>query len=240
MANRQAAGPVRCAERLAEYECGRCGRRRRFFDLWPDGYICKPCYIGATRINGTCAGCGEQRLLPGRGPGRSAICRDCAGIPRAFDCRRCGAEGQLFYRKVCVRCRLDDLARERLDDGTGTVRPDLQPLVAVLAGRYKTPPESRLAWLNLGRTKQLLTALATSHLALDHAALDAYPDHRSIPYLRALLVAARRRRLPARARPRPAQLRNLADQPPRRTRRAPLRAGLAAVRQLVSTAEDAR
>jgi hypothetical protein len=110
--------------------------------VWPDGYICKPCYINATHIHGTCAGCGEQRLLPGRDSGGSAICRDCAGIARSFDCRRCGAEGRLYYRKVCIRCRLADLDRECLDDGTGTVRPDLQPLVAVLAGRYKTPPEA--------------------------------------------------------------------------------------------------
>ncbi|HEU5472738.1 MAG TPA: hypothetical protein VFV67_18985 [Actinophytocola sp.] len=177
-------------ERLAEYECGRCGRLRRFFDRWPDGYICRPCYIHATRIHGTCAGCGRQRLLPGRDTGGSAICRDCAAVPRSFDCVRCGAEGRLYYRKVCIRCRLHDLAAERLDDGTGTVRPDLQPLVAVLASCYKTPPGSRLAWLNLGRTKQLLAALATGRVAVDHAALDVYPDQRSIPYLRALLVAA--------------------------------------------------
>jgi hypothetical protein len=45
---------------------------------WPDGAICGICFTTALRTRGSCPGCGEERLLPGRNPDGSGICRDCA------------------------------------------------------------------------------------------------------------------------------------------------------------------
>ncbi|SFQ31396.1 hypothetical protein [Amycolatopsis rubida] len=154
-----------------------------------EGPICNPCFDAAVRIFGTCPGCGVERLLPGLTAG-TAVCRDCAGIARSFTCRRCGTEARLYYRKVCVRCRLDDLAAERLDDGTGTIRPELRPLVPVLARSFKSTPEGRLDWLKRPETRALLHALATGKVGLSHAALDELPATALVDTTRDLLVAA--------------------------------------------------
>jgi hypothetical protein len=99
-------------------------------------------------------------------------------------------EGRLYDRKVCVGCRLHDVARERLDDGSGAIRPELAPLVEALATHLKGTPETRLQWLTKPRVIELLTALGTGKLPLDHAALDAYPVQRQVAFLRGLLVTA--------------------------------------------------
>lgn len=138
---------------------------------------------------GPCPQCCADRLLPGLAD-NVPVCRDCAGISRRFGCHRCGAEGRLYYGKVCVQCRLHDLAHELLADGTGTVPDALQPLISVLATGFATTPEARLSWLRTPRTRELLGALSDGNLALSHAALDAQPDQQRVRHLRALLVAA--------------------------------------------------
>ncbi len=154
-----------------------------------EGPICNPCFDAAVRVFGTCPGCGVERLLPGLSVDRAA-CRDCAGIARSFTCRRCGTEARLYYRKVCVRCRLDDLAAERLDDGTGTIRPELRPLVPVLARGFKSTPEGRLDWLKRPETRALLHALATGKVGLSHTAFDDLAATALVDTTRDLLVAA--------------------------------------------------
>lgn len=169
--------------------CVRCRQRRAQPGLILEGQTCHSCFARAARTRGRCPRCGLERLLPGLANG-APVCRDCAHIARTFTCARCGVEGWLHRRQVCVRCRLDDLARELLADSTGAVRPELEPLVPVLARCYKSSPEARLRWLTRARNRALLRALVTGKLKLDHAALDAHPDQRGIPYLRALLVTA--------------------------------------------------
>lgn len=107
------------------------------------------------------------------------------------DCPRCGAETGFTYRKVCLRCRIGDRASELLDDGTGETRPDLQPLLWLLANDFAAGTVlARWKWLELARTRELLTGLATGTLELSHAALDALPDQQRVHHLRAVLVTA--------------------------------------------------
>jgi uncharacterized protein (DUF983 family) len=146
--------------------CPRCRRGRAHPGYVLEEPVCSACFDRAARTYGICPGCGVDQMLPGLADGEP-VCRSCASITREFDCQRCKAEGRLYYRKVCIRCRLDDVARDRLDDGTGQMLPALQPLVSVLAKGFKGTPQARLQWLHLHRTRAMLTALATGELERD-------------------------------------------------------------------------
>jgi len=174
----------------ADPRCRRCQARPGHPSSRLDGPACEGCFDRAVRIRGRCPGCGVERLLPGWRDDHP-ICRDCAGITRSFSCRRCGTEGRHYYRKVCIRCRLDDVAAERLDDGTGHIRADLQPLVPVLARNFTCTPEARLQWLNKPRIRSLLGALASGEMALTHAALNERLGGRiTVETVRELLITA--------------------------------------------------
>jgi len=140
-------------------------------------------------IHGVCPGCGDQRILPGRGADATPICPACAGIVHSvFRCRRCQSEGRLYHRQLCVRCTVTDRVATLLDNGTGRNDPDLAPLAAALATGPTPTPAGRLVWLARPHNRDLLRALATRTLPLTHDGLTAYPDQAGIPYLRALLV----------------------------------------------------
>jgi RecJ-like exonuclease len=62
----------------------------------------------------------------------AAVCTRCAGFQPSYACARCGQEGQLHARRLCTRCTLSDRLAELLDDGTGHVRSELEPLHAML------------------------------------------------------------------------------------------------------------
>jgi integrase len=104
------------------------------------------------------------------------------------NCRRCGARPAQPGRWSCVDCRLAARIERLLDDGTGRINPALLPLAAVL--RAGPTPMSRLAWLQRPHVRHLLTDLATGRMALTHEALHAYPHHRSVIWLRHLLIAS--------------------------------------------------
>jgi hypothetical protein len=179
----------RCQQRCRQ-QCRRCQARPAHPPSTLDGPTCEGCFDRAVRVRGRCPSCGIERLLPGWRD-HQPHCRDCAGITRSFTCRRCGTEARLYSRKVCIHCRLDDVAAERLDDGTGHIRADLQPLAPVLARHHNSTPQGRLLWLNKPPIRILLAALATGQLALNHQALDAYPDRRlTVEFLRELLITA--------------------------------------------------
>ncbi|MEV4604900.1 hypothetical protein AB0K15_47085 [Amycolatopsis sp. NPDC049253] len=169
--------------------CPRCRRAQAHPGTILEAPVCTNCFHKAARTYGTCPGCGADRLLPGL-LGDQPACRDCAGIVRTFECNRCGAEGRLYRRKVCVRCRLDDLARERLEDETGAVRPELEALVPVLARHYTGTPQARWLWLRKPHVRALLAALAAGDLGLSHSALDRLPNQKQVAHLRTMLVVA--------------------------------------------------
>ncbi len=169
--------------------CPRCCRNQVQLGSNLEAPVCSTCFQKATRTYGTCPGCGTKRLLPGL-LGDQPICRDCAGIARSFYCSRCGVEGRIYRRKVCVRCRLDDFARELLEDGTGTVRSDLEALVPVLARHFAGKPEARWEWLREPHIKAMLAALVAGEIELSHAAFDQLPNQNQVRHLRSLLVTA--------------------------------------------------
>ena len=74
---------------------------------WPDGAICGICFREAAHTYGVCAGCGDDRLLPGRDEHAKPICRDCAGITTTMTCGRCGVEAERFRNGQCARCVIE-------------------------------------------------------------------------------------------------------------------------------------
>ncbi|TQM11003.1 MULTISPECIES: hypothetical protein [Pseudonocardia] len=167
----------------------RCGRDHSAYRCWPEGRLCRTCALAALRIHGPCPGCGEQRILPGRGADGSPICPACAGIIHSvFRCRRCQTEGRLYHRKLCIRCTVTDRVAALLDNGTGHIDPALVPLAAALSTGPTPTPGGRLVWLTKPHNRDLLRALATGDLPLTHPDLNTYPDQAGVPYLRALLV----------------------------------------------------
>lgn len=164
--------------------CARAGPRRGV--SWPEGYVCRRCFQRATRIHGTCPGCGDQRLLPGLDAGGASICVSCAGITQDLICTRCGQEDERHRRGLCARCCLRQDLTALLDDGTGVVRPELVELLEAVCGQQH--PRSALIWLRSPDVRHLLTGFATGTLPLTHAILDAHPAPRTATHLRDLLM----------------------------------------------------
>jgi integrase len=168
--------------------CARCGNLRHPAASFPEGHLCTRCLNAALAITGTCPGCGSpDRVLPGL-RGGIPICRDCAGITRYFCCLHCGTETGMAGRRhrLCGRCGVRWQTARLLDDGTGTIRAQLQPLADALTTAPN--PAATVLWLEEPHIQQLLTSLASGELPLTHQALDAWPRPRAVPHLRDLLV----------------------------------------------------
>jgi hypothetical protein len=152
---------------------------------WPDGAICGICFTTALRTRGSCSGCGEERLLPGKATDGTDICKDCAGITTNMTCEGCGTETERFRAGNCIRCVL----RTDLD---GLLHPHAPPdlslkrLIGVLATAAR--PESVYTWMRGANANGLLTGLGTRSIALTHESFDALPASRSVEYLREMLV----------------------------------------------------
>lgn len=172
-------------ERWHLRDCVRCGRHAAKSANW-EGPICRTCYDRALKIRGTCPGCGQERLLPGRNDAGAAICRDCAGITRDFFCARCGFEGHLHTGHLCTRCTVSDQLHQLLDDGTGRVHPPLLPLVDALLDMPN--PRNAWFWIRSQQVRDLLSDLATGRVLLSHDALHELPNWRTVAYLRDLLM----------------------------------------------------
>ncbi len=84
---------------------------------WPDGAVCGACFTAAVRTYGTCAFCGEHRLLPGRSAAGAPLCRDCAGITTTLTCDRCGREAER------LRAGTAPAVCSPLTSNTSSVRP---------------------------------------------------------------------------------------------------------------------
>jgi hypothetical protein len=93
--------------------------------------------------------------------------------------------GRPFTR---TRNRLQTTLAELLDDGTGQMRPELQPLADSLLAMPK--PDRALNWLrNNPRLPTYLSSLARGHVELSHQGLHQLGSWRTIAHLRDLLMA---------------------------------------------------
>ena len=67
--------------------CARCGQcYPGGADSWPEGRVCKYCYLQARLRPGTCADCGALTSLPGLNATGQPACPRCSGIPARFRC----------------------------------------------------------------------------------------------------------------------------------------------------------
>jgi hypothetical protein len=81
--------------------CARCGQcYPGGADGWPEGRVCKYCYLQARLRTGTCAGCGALTSLPGLDAARQPTCSRCSGIPARFRCG-CGRQVTAGERGRC-------------------------------------------------------------------------------------------------------------------------------------------
>jgi hypothetical protein len=155
---------------------------------WPDGPICSSCLAKAMETFGICDGCGVDRLLPGIGTAGQRWCTDCGGGLGDFSCTRCGREGWREQPGVCGWCVLADRVDELLDDGTGRIRPELQPLAELITGMAR--PRSGILWLSRPAPQGILREIAHGNVPLTHEGIHSIPPLRSSVYVRDLMVAA--------------------------------------------------
>src|SRR5262245_11917468 len=167
--------------------CARCGQCYvGGADAWPEGRVCKYCYLQARLRTGTCAGCGALTSLPGRDAAGQPACPGCSGIPARFRCG-CGREVTAGERGRCWWCVLAELVTDVLTGPGGEVPSDLRPLADGLVSMRG--PQSGVVWLRRSAiTRETLQGLAHGRLPCSHAALDALGTDRAVEYLRCLLA----------------------------------------------------
>lgn len=165
--------------------CARCHLAYEPAANWPDGAICRYCYMAAKRTRGTCERCGHEGVLPGVSPS-GPLCRSCAGITLNVDCRRCGAEGELYSGGRCWACALEDQVRHTLAGPDGSIPTKLVPLAEALITMRR--PNSGMVWIRQKHVSTLLQSIASGRIDLTHEALDALPYSRAPEYIRGLLI----------------------------------------------------
>ncbi|MEU4396900.1 hypothetical protein [Kribbella sp. NPDC023855] len=154
---------------------------------WPEGPICSGCFALACETYGHCTGCGVDRMLPGLSATGEGLCTDCAGGLGDYTCTRCGQEGWRHYAGICGRCVLTERLTTILDNGTGTIRPELTPLFESICAMPR--PRSGILWLSRPHVLPILQALAHGDVPLTHDGLSTLTPWRSVAYVRDLLVA---------------------------------------------------
>ena len=167
--------------------CARCGQcYPGGADNWPEGRVCKYCYLQARLRTGACADCGALTSLPGLNASGQPACTRCSGIPARFRCG-CGREVTAGERGRCWWCVLAELVTEVLAGPGGEVPTHLRPLAEGLVSMSR--PQSGVVWLRRSViSAQILQDLAHGRLPCSHAALDAAGADRAVEYLRCLLV----------------------------------------------------
>jgi hypothetical protein len=108
--------------------CYRSGAR------WPEGRVCVYCYEQARRRIGVCVLCGHQGAVPGLNIDRGPTFLRRIGIALDLIGRRCGAEGDLDWRRICWRCVLTATVNQLLTGPDGQVPAALRPLATALCG----------------------------------------------------------------------------------------------------------
>jgi len=113
---------------------------------WPEGPLCSNCFSLACETYGQCEGCGAHRLVPGLTATGHRLCTDCGGGLGDYICTRCGREGWRQEIGICGRCVLTEHLSVLLDDGSGTIRAELQPFFNAVCAMGR--PRSGILWLN--------------------------------------------------------------------------------------------
>ena len=174
----------RCYQ-LPPVDCTGCGRHLRCPRRGATGPLCQSC---APRPVHLCAVCGRSR--PAQKIGEDGpICSTCYGRQHRRVCTDCGILATPYEAVRCQRCTLKARLRKVLaaEPGGTQVAPQLAPVydVMVSAGH----PVSLLGWLRCSAGPDILRALATGSVALDHNALDELPRSGALYFVRNLLVA---------------------------------------------------
>ena len=199
--------------------CARCGQcYPGGTDGWPEGRVCKYCYLQARLRTGTCAGCGALTSLPGLNAAGQPACTRCSGIPARFRCG-CGREVTAGERGRCWWCVLAGLVTDALAGPGGEIPAQLRPLADGLVSMHR--PQSGVMWLRRSAiARETLRDLARDRMPCSHAALDAA---RAGPRCRIPAPAAGPVRRAAAPRPAPGRLPALGRRQARRhrQRRAP-------------------
>ncbi len=150
---------------------------------WPEGPVCEPCYRAALDRRGICAMCGVlRRLVDPPGPA-AQCCADCSGRPALLSCRSCGAEERPYRHGLCVRCALEEAARELVVDIDGPLAPIYRAIV------NNPQPFSACNWIRQSGAARIVFEIATGSLALTNEALDAHPRQVAANLARHMLVA---------------------------------------------------
>jgi hypothetical protein len=167
--------------------CARCGQcYPGGADSWPEGRVCKYCYLQVRLRTGICAGCCALTSLPGLNASGQPTCTRCSGIPARFRCG-CGREVTAGERGRCWWCVLTELVTDVLAGRGGQVPTHLRPLADGLVSMRR--PQSGVVWLRRSAIAQeALRGLAHDRIPCSHAALDALGADRAVEYLRCLLV----------------------------------------------------
>ena len=167
--------------------CARCGQcYPGGTGRWPEGRVCKYCYLQARLRTGSCAGCGALTSLPGLNATGQPLCTRCSGIPAGFRCG-CGREVTAGEHGRCWWCVLTELVTDALAGPDGAVPSHLRPLAHGLVSMHR--PQSGAAWLRRSAiARETLRDLARDRMPCSHAALDAPGADRAVEYLRSLLV----------------------------------------------------
>jgi hypothetical protein len=167
--------------------CARCAKAVRLGAAhWPEGYLCAGCYTRALETYQQCAGCGVTRLTPGIAPDGGRWCTDCAGGLGDFVCEHCGREARRYRRGVCGNCVLAERLEALLDDGTGSIRPELIPFYNEVRGMPR--PWGGLTWVGTPHVQQIPRALGTGEVPLTHDGLSTLSPWRSVAHVRDLLM----------------------------------------------------
>src|SRR5438094_581797 len=167
--------------------CVRCGQcYPGGADRWPEGRVCKYCYLQARLRTGICASCGALTSLPGLNTANEPVCTRCSGIPAAFRCG-CGREVTAGESGRCWWCVLAELVADVLAGSDGEAPAHLRPLADGLVSMRR--PQSGVVWLRRSATtRETLQDLARGRIPCSHAALDAAGADRAVEYQRLLLV----------------------------------------------------
>lgn len=170
-----------------KYTCDRCGRSTNKIRVtWPDGRICGICFTEATHTYGNCPACGdEDRMLPGRDPESSPICRTCAEITTRLTCDECGREAERFRKGRCIRCVLRSDLTTRLHPNDP---PDIRIHRLIRALVDVERPESIYTWLRNPALLNILDLIGKRELDLTHEAFNMLPGNNTVEHLRAILT----------------------------------------------------
>lgn len=167
--------------------CAICSHHRPVHTRWPVGPVCLPCYRRTIAHPEICATCGDIKVLIALDVTGARLCGPCAGASIDYACHSCGHSGPHHYAGMCLRCSVAQATRLFITVD-GTMRPELEPLPAILADRGQ--PASTLRWLSKPAAEAVLHTLASDPEPLTHATLDQCPPTNTRHWVRAMLVEA--------------------------------------------------